>query len=77
VELTVGSERLPSVPTGALSEQDEQARLFVVVDGRLEERLVALGPKVAERSSVTRGVKAGELVVVSERAGLGNGRRVR
>jgi membrane fusion protein (multidrug efflux system) len=76
VQLTIGSERLPSVPASALSVQDEQARLFVVVEGRLEERIVALGPKVAERASVTRGVKDGEQVVVSDRAGLANGRRV-
>jgi len=76
VRLTVGSERLPSVPLRALNEQDDQARLFVVVGGRLEERLVALGPKVGERVSITRGVKEGEQVVVSDRAGLGNGRRV-
>jgi membrane fusion protein (multidrug efflux system) len=77
VELTVGSERLPSVPVAALSERDEQSRLFVVVDGRLEERIVALGPKVGDRASVTRGVKDGERVVVSDRTGLGNGRKVR
>jgi len=77
VELTVGSERLPSVPAGALSEQDDQFRVFVVVDGRLQERIVALGPKLCERVSITRGVKDGEPVVVSGSVGLGNGRRVR
>lgn len=76
VELTVGSERLPSVPAAALTERDDQSRLFVVVDGRLEERIVAVGPKVADRVSITRGVKDGEQVVVSDRTGLGNGRRV-
>ena len=76
VELTVGSERLPSVPATALSELDDQARVFVVVDGRLEERIVALGPKLGEKASIKRGVKAGEQVVVSDRTGLVNGRRV-
>jgi membrane fusion protein, multidrug efflux system len=76
VELAVGSERLPSVPQRAVTELDDQARLFVVVDGRLEERIVALGPKLGERASIRRGVKEGEQVVVSDRAGLGNGRRV-
>jgi membrane fusion protein, multidrug efflux system len=76
VELTVGSERLPSVPTSALTEQDDQTRVFVVVNGQLEERIVALGPKVGERVSITRGVKEADQVVVSERAGLGNGRKV-
>ena len=76
VELTVGSERLPSVPAAALSELDDQTRVLVVVDGRLEERIVALGPKLGEKASIRRGVKDGEQVVVSDRTGLVNGRRV-
>jgi RND family efflux transporter MFP subunit len=76
VELTVGSERLPSVPLSAVTELDDQARVFVVVDGRLEERVVALGPKLGDRASITRGVKDGDQIVVSDRTGLGNGRRV-
>jgi membrane fusion protein (multidrug efflux system) len=77
VELVVGSERLPSVPRRAVSERDEQSRVFVVAAGRLEERVVALGPSVAERVSVTRGVKEGEAVVVSDLSRLSNGRKVR
>jgi membrane fusion protein, multidrug efflux system len=77
VELTVGSQRLPSVEARALSEQDEQSRVFVVVGGLLEERVVALGPRVGERQTITRGLKDGEQVVVSDRAGLSNGRKVR
>jgi len=77
VELTVGSQRLPSVPERALSELDEQSRVFVVAGGRLEERVVALGPKQDGRISIVRGVKDGEQVVVSDVKGLSNGRRVR
>lgn len=75
VELTVGSERLPCVPERALTVQDEQARVLVVAAGRLEERVVALGPKLAGRVAVTRGVREGEQVVVSERKGLSNGQK--
>jgi RND family efflux transporter MFP subunit len=77
VELVTGSQRLPSVPKHAIIEQDEQARVYVVAAGRLEERIVALGPSVGERVSIRRGVKEGEPVVVSELAGLSNGRKVR
>jgi membrane fusion protein (multidrug efflux system) len=77
VELTVGSQHLPSVPASSVSEQDEQSRVFVVAAGRLEERIVALGPKVDGRISIVRGVKEGEQVVTSGAAGLSNGRRVR
>lgn len=77
VELTVGTQRLPSVPARSLKVLDEQSRVFVVANGRLEERIVALGPKLGERVSLTGGVKAGEQVVVSDLTGLANGRKVR
>jgi membrane fusion protein (multidrug efflux system) len=77
VELVVGSEKLPSVPSKSLRIQDEQARLFVVAAGRLEERVVALGAKVGDRVAVVRGIKDGEQVVVSDDPNLANGRKVR
>jgi membrane fusion protein, multidrug efflux system len=77
VELVVGTERLPSVPARAVVEQDDQARLFAVVAGRLEERVVALGPKLGDRVSIRRGVREQEPVVVSGLSGLSNGQRVR
>jgi len=76
-ELTVGSASLPSVPKKAVLTRDDQSRVFVVVGGRLEERVLALGPTVGERVSVARGVTAGEQVVVSELSGLSNGQKVR
>jgi membrane fusion protein, multidrug efflux system len=77
VALVVGHDRLPSVPARAVTQLDEQARLFTVVAGRLEERVVALGPKVGERVAVSKGVREQEQVVVSDLAGLSNGQRVR
>lgn len=77
VELVVGNKRLPSVPKRALIEQDDQSRVFVVAGGRLEERVVAVGASVGDRVAITRGVKEGDAVVVSDLAGLGNGRKVR
>lgn len=77
VELVTGSEPLPSVPARALLEHDQQSRVFVVAGGRLEERIVALGPKLGDRVAVTRGVRAGEQVVVSELKGLSNGQKAR
>jgi membrane fusion protein, multidrug efflux system len=76
-ELRVGSERLPSVPRASLVTRADQSRLFVVSDGRLEERIVALGPALGERVSVQKGVKLGDQVVVSELSALGNGQKVR
>lgn len=77
VELVTGNERLPSVLKSAVTEQDEQSRVYVVANGRLEERIVALGPSVGDRVSIRRGVKEGEPVVVSDPKGLSNGRKVR
>jgi len=77
VALTVGSQRLPSVAASAVTELDEQSRVFVVESGQLQERVVALGPKVDGRVSIVRGVKDGEQVVVSDTKGLSNGRKAR
>jgi len=74
--LRVGSERMPSVPRAALVSRAGQFHVFVVTDGRLEERVVALGPAVGERASIQRGVKEGEQVVVSDPNVLGNGQKV-
>jgi len=76
IELTVGSQTLPSVPRASLVTRDEQSRLFVVSAGRLEERVVALGPSLGERVSVLRGVSPEDAVVVSDPSQLQNGQRV-
>jgi membrane fusion protein, multidrug efflux system len=75
VALVVGTTQLPSVPQRSLLATDDQSRLFVLADGRLEERIVALGPKVGERVSVTRGVRLEDRIVVSELSQLSNGQR--
>jgi membrane fusion protein, multidrug efflux system len=75
VALVVGTTQLPSVPQKSLLAGDDQSRLFVLADGRLEERIVALGPKVGERVSVTRGVSLEDKIVVSELSELRNGQQ--
>ncbi len=75
-QLQVGTDQLPSVPRSALVLRAGQYHVFVVAEGRLEERVVALGPAAGERASIQRGVKEGELVVVSDPNVLGNGQRV-
>jgi membrane fusion protein (multidrug efflux system) len=76
VELVVGSQKLPSVPKGSLVSRDAQSRLFVVAGGRLEERVVALGPTYGDRVSVVRGVNLDDQVVVSDPSQLRNGQAV-
>jgi hypothetical protein len=76
VALTVGTTQLPSVARKSLLVRNDQSHLFVLSDGRLEERIVALGPALGERVSVVRGVKPDDKVVVSELAELSNGQTV-
>ena len=76
VALTVGTTQLPSVARASVRVLNDQSRLFVVNNGRLEERVVALGPELGERVSVVRGVKPEDKVVVSELSELSNGQAV-
>ncbi len=77
VELVIGSQKLPTVAARSLRVVDEQTRLFAVVGGRLEERLVAVGPKLSDRVAIRRGVSETDQIVVSDLSGLANGRKVR
>lgn len=77
VELTTGTRKLPSVPRSAMLERDGQAHAFAVVDGRLEERLLSLGPAAGDRASVLKGVVLGDQVALPPLDKLSNGQRVR
>jgi RND family efflux transporter MFP subunit len=76
VSLSIGSEKRPSVPLAAVFERQDKRRVYVVVGGRLEERVVQPGSEVEGRLAVETGVKAGDKVVVGNLEGLFNGARV-
>jgi RND family efflux transporter MFP subunit len=76
VALSTGRRKLPSVPLAAVFERQDKRRVFVVKDGRLEERVLQPGPEANGRLSVEAGVKAGESVVTTKTDGLINGARV-
>lgn len=64
--LAVGERQLPSIPRAAAVKRGSTWRVFVAVDGVLEERVVQLGPELAgDRVTVARGVTAGEPVVAA------------
>ena len=63
-ELKVGDESLPVVPRKAVQSKDGTSRLYMVVKGVIEERVVQLGQEIGEDVVVTDGVKAGERYVV-------------
>ena len=73
VELVTGERSLPSVPRDAIALRDGEPHAFFVVDGRLEERVLALGPEVGDRISVERGARDGERIALGELARLTNG----
>ncbi|MGH7415588.1 MAG: efflux RND transporter periplasmic adaptor subunit [Candidatus Rokuibacteriota bacterium] len=72
VELPAGPPR-PMVPASAVRTEAGVSRLFVVGDGRAELRFVQLGRAVEGQVEVLRGLEAGERVVTSIPAALGDG----
>lgn len=76
VELSTGTRKLPAVPNASIFERQEKKRVFVVAGGRLEERVLQVGPVVGDELSVEGGVKKGEKVVVGNLANLLNGESV-
>jgi multidrug efflux pump subunit AcrA (membrane-fusion protein) len=53
------------VPQSALIKRGSTWRVFAVVDNALEERVVQLGPKVADdRVAITRGLATGDQVAI-------------
>jgi len=72
-QLPVGEVTLPVVPQKAVVDRDGNDTLFTVVDGRLEMRVVQLGPKVGDLVAIADGVKKGDQVVVSPPQGAVDG----
>jgi membrane fusion protein (multidrug efflux system) len=63
-DLTVGERTVPSVPVSAVSGRAPAERAFVVKNGRVEERIVATSTRRGDRVFVTKGLAAGEAVVL-------------
>jgi membrane fusion protein (multidrug efflux system) len=62
--LTTGTTLRPAVPETAVVKRGQSWRIFVAVNGRLEERVVQLGAAPGPgQKSILRGLKAGERVV--------------
>jgi membrane fusion protein (multidrug efflux system) len=76
VELVTGWRALPSLPRAAIVGREGDSHAFFVVGGRLEERVLALGPAIGDRVSVAKGARDGEQVALGGPAELSNGARV-
>jgi RND family efflux transporter MFP subunit len=73
-------EKAPSpgvlVPSSAVQTASDTSRVYVVVDDRVEERIVTTGQRVAALVEVTSGVKAGDVVATGNLNQLSDGARV-
>jgi membrane fusion protein, multidrug efflux system len=78
VELVTGEETLATVPQKAVFQRDGKPRVFVVANGKANERVVVLGPENKEKGfvAIRQGLSPDEEVVVAPPEGLANGRAV-
>lgn len=76
VSLDVGVRSLPSIPKAAMFAQNGKENVFVVSEGRLEQRVVRPEPELDGRIPIVKGVALGERVVATHSAELKNGLHV-
>ncbi len=73
IDLPIGEVDLPVVPKEALFEKEGATHLFVVVDKRIEERVVQVGTKLDNEVALVKGVSQGEHIVVKPGPEVKNG----
>ncbi len=74
--LQVGEKSFPVVPTTAVRRQETSARAFVVIESRVQERILQLGAEKDGVIAVLAGVKPGEAVVVQPGPDVRDGAQV-
>jgi len=62
-EVALGERALPAVPAGAIRTEDAQKRVFVVDQGRVQERIVQVAEAREGNVPIVGGVKVGEQVI--------------
>jgi RND family efflux transporter MFP subunit len=65
------------LPSAAIVQGPDGARVWVVADGRVTARTVDVGPARGDQMEIRRGLDGGESVVLGAPAGLKEGARVR
>ena len=76
VRLEAGEQPTPVVPKTAITTRDGRSAAFVVVNGRVEQRVVQTTEALGDEVAVIRGVADGEKIVVSPADTLRNGQSV-
>jgi membrane fusion protein (multidrug efflux system) len=74
--LALGEQTLPAVPVSAVRAEGPVRHIFVVTDGRLEDRLVQVADTQRGLVPVVTGLKAGEKVVIDVTPEMRDGARV-
>ncbi len=64
------------VPGSAVRTDSDTARVYVIVTGSAEERIVTTGQTVGDLIEITSGLKAGDVVATSNVAQLADGMRI-
>jgi len=75
--LEIAERPMPAVPAGAVKKDETTARVFVVVDGHAQERIVQLGGERDGKIGVLVGVKPGETVIDKPSADVRDGVQVK
>jgi len=76
-ELTIGERKLPHAPKSALRGEAPNTRVFVVVGGVAEERVVLTGAAHGDELSIIQGLRPGERVITRPGEDVRDGVRVR
>src|SRR5215470_8130011 len=70
-------EGIPTIPLQAVNHEGDKTTVFIVTaNNQLEDRPVSLGIQTANDAEIVAGLREGEMVVVSDRAGLKPGEQV-
>jgi len=76
-EALSSAARRVMVPSAAVVRRGDEARVWVVADGKASARTVDVGPTRGDQVEIRRGLEGGEQVVLDAPAGLAEGARVR
>jgi membrane fusion protein (multidrug efflux system) len=74
--ISLGTKPRPVVPRTSVVQDDTGARVFVVSNQQIQERLVQLGQATGDAIAVVEGVNVGDAVVVSPGPDVRDGARV-
>ncbi len=73
IELNIGSQTVPAVPTAAVFDENGKRNVFVLAEGHLVQRVLAPLPEFQGRVPALKGVNLGERVVSTYSPTLSNG----